>query len=145
MNVSIVCIICYLLNRVRLFVTPWTVAHQVSLFMGFSRQEHSSGLPFLSPRALPNPGIKPGSSALQADSLLSEPSTHIYLRGNRGTKAASVVAQGWRRRFYHWVWKIPWRRKWQPTPVFFPWKFQGQGRLQSTASWKSWTRLETKQ
>ena len=40
-------------------VTPWTVASQAPLFMGFSRQEYWSGLPFLSPAALPHPGIKP--------------------------------------------------------------------------------------
>ena len=56
-----------------MFVTPWTVAHQAPLFMGFSRQEYWSGLPCPPPGDLPNPGIKPGSSALQADSLPSEP------------------------------------------------------------------------
>ena len=61
------------LSRVRLFVTPWTVAHQAPLSMGFSRQEYWSGLPFLSPRDLPNPGIEPGSPALQVDHLPSEP------------------------------------------------------------------------
>ena len=40
--------------------------------MGLSRQEYWTGLPFLSPGDLPNPGIKPGSPALQADALLSE-------------------------------------------------------------------------
>ena len=44
-----------------------------SLFMEFSRQEYWSGLPFPSPKNLPNPGIKPKSAALQADSLPSEP------------------------------------------------------------------------
>ena len=53
------------------FVTPWTVAHQAPLFMGFPRQECWSGLPFPSPGDLPNPGIEPRSPALQADSLLS--------------------------------------------------------------------------
>ena len=53
---------------------PWIVAHQASLSMGFSRQEYLSGLPFLSPRDLPDPGIKPKSPTLQADSLPSEPS-----------------------------------------------------------------------
>ena len=61
------------LSRVRLFVTPWTVACQAPLSMGFSRQEYWSGLPFPSPEDLPNPGIKPGSPALQADALSSEP------------------------------------------------------------------------
>ena len=55
------------------FVTPWTVACQASLFMGFSRQEYWSGLPFPSPGDLPNPGIEPGSPPLQADALSSEP------------------------------------------------------------------------
>ena len=61
------------LSRVQLFATPWTVAYQASLSMGFSRQEYWSGLPFLSPRDLPDPGIKPGSPALEADALTSEP------------------------------------------------------------------------
>ena len=38
-------------------VTPWTVARQARLSMGFSRQEQWSGLPFPSPGDLPNPGI----------------------------------------------------------------------------------------
>ena len=49
--------------------TPWTVAHQDPLSMEFSRQEYWSGLPFPSPGDLHNPGIEPGSPALQADSL----------------------------------------------------------------------------
>ena len=52
---------------------PWTVAHQASLSMGFPRQESWSGLPFPSPGDLPDPGIEPGSPALQADTLTSEP------------------------------------------------------------------------
>ena len=61
------------LGPVWLFATPWTVAHQAPLSMGFSRQEYWSGLPFPSPGDLPNPGIEPASlasPALQADSLL---------------------------------------------------------------------------
>ena len=46
-------------SHVWLFVTPWTVTCQASLSMGFSRQEYWSGLPFPSPRDLPNPGIEP--------------------------------------------------------------------------------------
>ena len=49
--------------------TLWTISHQAPLSMGFSRQEYWSGLPCLSPGNLPNPGIKPRSPALQADSL----------------------------------------------------------------------------
>ena len=61
------------LGRVRLFVTPWTVAYQSSQSMEFSRQEYWSGLPFPSPGDLPDPGIEPGSPALPADTLPSEP------------------------------------------------------------------------
>ena len=52
---------------------PWTVARQAPLSMEFSRQEYWSGLPIPSPRDLPHPGIEPGSPALLADSLPSEP------------------------------------------------------------------------
>ena len=52
--------------------TPWTVVLQAPLSMGFPRQEYWSGLPLPLPEDLPNPGIEPGSSALQADSLPSE-------------------------------------------------------------------------
>ena len=60
------------LSRVRLFATPWTVAHQAPLSMGFSRQEYWSGLPFPSPGDLPNPGIETRAPALQVDSLPTE-------------------------------------------------------------------------
>ena len=40
------------------FATPWTVAHQAPLSMGFSRQEYQSGLPFLSPGDFPDPGME---------------------------------------------------------------------------------------
>ena len=49
----------------------WTVAHQASPSMGFSRKEYWSGLPFPSPGDLPDPGIKPRSPTLQADALTS--------------------------------------------------------------------------
>ena len=61
------------LSRVQPFVTPWTVAYQAPPSMGFSRQEYWSGLPFPSPEDLPDPGIEPGSPALEADTLTSEP------------------------------------------------------------------------
>ena len=54
-----------------LFATPWTVACQTSLSMGFSRQEHLSGLPFPSPRDLAHPGIESVSPAWQVDSFLT--------------------------------------------------------------------------
>ena len=61
------------LSRVRLFATPWTVAYQTPLSMGFSRQEYWSGVPLPSPGDLPSPGIKPRSPVLEADALSSEP------------------------------------------------------------------------
>ena len=74
------------LNTVRLFATPWTVAHQAPPSMGFSRQEYWSELPFPSPGDLPDPGIKPRSLAFQADALTSKPpgkslslSLYIYI------------------------------------------------------------------
>ena len=50
-----------------IFVTPWTIAHQTTLSMGFSRQEYRNGLPFSSPEDLLNPGIESRSPALQAE------------------------------------------------------------------------------
>ena len=61
-------------SHVRLFVTQWTVTHQASLFMEFSRQEYWSGLPFPGPGDLPDLGIRLASPALQVDSL---PLSHL--------------------------------------------------------------------
>ena len=73
------------LSRVRLFVTPWTVAHQAPLSRGISRQEYWSGLPHPAPGELPNPGIE-STSLLhllhwQADSSLLN---HLKLRMGLG-------------------------------------------------------------
>ena len=64
--------VCQLLSCVRLFVIPWTIAHQAPLSMGFSSQEYQSGLPFPSLGDLPNPGIELWPPILQAVSLPSE-------------------------------------------------------------------------
>ena len=58
-----------------------TVAHQAPMSMGFPRQECWSGLPFLSPGDLPDPGVKPGSPALQADWLPTEPHSVMVNNG----------------------------------------------------------------
>ena len=86
------------LSCVRLFATLWTVAHQAPPSMGFSRQEYWSGLPFPSPGDLPNPGIKPRSPALQADSLTSEPPgnlknkrTNVYLFVRKQTQMQRTI------------------------------------------------------
>ena len=71
------------LGRVQLFSTPWTATCQAPLSMGFPRQEYWSGLPFPSPRDLPDPGIEPKSPAPRADSLPSElPGSPIKMRNN---------------------------------------------------------------
>ena len=55
------------------FTTPWTVAHQAPLLMGFPRQEYWSGLPFPSPGDLPDPGVEPASPALAGRFFTAEP------------------------------------------------------------------------
>ena len=61
-----------MLSCVHTLVTPWSVAHQAPLSMGFFRQEYWSELPFPSPGDLFDPEIEPGSPTFQADSLPSE-------------------------------------------------------------------------
>ena len=70
---------CQSLSDVRPFVTLSNVVHPAPLTMEFSRQEYWGRLPLPSPGDLPNPGIKPGSPALQADSLPSEPPGKIKI------------------------------------------------------------------
>ena len=73
-------------SRVRLFVTPWTVAHQTPLSMEFSRQEYWSGLPFPPPRDLPNTGSNMCLLSLlhwQADSLPTAPPEMAFLEDRR--------------------------------------------------------------
>ena len=64
---------CYSVSHVSLFVTPWTVACQTPLSMGFSRQEYWSGLPSPSPGDLPDPGIRPTSPILAGRFFTFEP------------------------------------------------------------------------
>ena len=62
-----------LLIHVRLFATPWTVAHQDPPTMGFPRQEYWSGLPFPSPGDLPDPGVESLSPSLAGGFFTTEP------------------------------------------------------------------------
>ena len=63
-------------------VTPWTVARQAALSMGFSRQEEWNGLSFPPTGELPDPGITSRFLALQADSLLAKPpGNYMELQG----------------------------------------------------------------
>ena len=76
----LICVCAQSLTGVWLFATPWTVAHQAPLSMGFQRQEYRSGLPFLSPGDLLNPGIKPGLLHCRQSLLSSEsPGKPIYI------------------------------------------------------------------
>ena len=70
-SLSLLC--AYSLSRVQLFSSPWAVARQASLSVGFPRQGYWSGLPFPPPGGLLDPGVEPMSSALQEDSLPAEP------------------------------------------------------------------------
>ena len=83
-----------LLSQVQLFATPWTVAHQASQSMGFSRQEYWSGLPVPSPGDLPGPEIEPMSPTLQADTLTSElPGKPIFQLPNICLKNRTLLAE----------------------------------------------------
>ena len=68
-RVSVVVVVVQSLSRVQLFETPWIVAHQASLSMGFPRQEYWSGSPFASPGNLLHPGTEPVFPIWQLDSL----------------------------------------------------------------------------
>ena len=105
------------LNRVWLFATPRTVAHQASPSMEFSRQEYCSGLPFSSPGYLPNSEIKPRSRILQADTLPSEPprefQINIYFCFINYAKALIVwitinCGKFWKRWEYQTTWPASW-------------------------------------
>ena len=61
--------------------TPWTVAHQAPLSMGFSWQEYWSGLPFPPPGDLPGPGIEPATPALEEVRYLNQRTTRDALEG----------------------------------------------------------------
>ena len=94
-------------------------AHQVSLSMGFAREEYWSGLPFLPPGDLPDPGIEPFVSCASCRQIY--PMSHFH----GGSDGKSTCLHSGRHGFSAWVAKILWRRKWQPTPIFLPGKFHG--------------------
>ena len=89
-----VCVLSHF-SRVRLFVTPWTVACQAPLSIRFSRQEHWSGLPFPPPGDLPNPGIEP-------ESLMSSVLAAGFFTTSATWKAYNVITNR-----YHF-WEVIW-------------------------------------
>ena len=66
-----VCVCVLVIKSCPTVVTPWTIAHQAPLSMGFSRQEYWRGLPFPSPEDLSKVGIETASPTVQGDLYLS--------------------------------------------------------------------------
>ena len=116
------------LSRVWLFVTSWTAAYQAPLSTGFSRWEYWSGLPLPSPVAL----LPICSRKYYWHSMMLWASLVAQIVKN-------LLAMWERPRFIPWVGKIPWRREWQPIPVFLPGEFHGQ---KSLAVYSQWGRKE---
>ena len=130
-------------------------AHQAPLSMGFSKQEYWSGLPFPSPGDLPDPGIEPTSPvSLTKDKTLGlgvrnlshwttrEVTKWIWFNLKKGFPSSTSVKEHTcqcRRHKSHrlnsWVGKIPWRRKWQPTPIFLSGESHGQRSLVVYSPW----------
>ena len=138
----IVCVRVSLFSHTRFVVTLWTVAFQAPLPMGFSRQEHWSGLMFLQgisqardwacvsyiscigrqvPAQLP-PGkpLEDPNERWVLQMIHNKPSLPSMLLKPHMHKRMGLTLE---------MRKIPWQRKWQPTPVFFSWKSHGQRSL----------------
>ena len=127
-----VCVLnCF--SRVWPLVTPCTVAHQTPLSMGFSSQEYWSGLPYPPPEDLPKRGIIFIILLLICNWWLGpKAESKEVWKTSYFRKTGWLSCQCRRRKrcgSNPWVRKIPWRRKWQPTPVFLLGKFCGERRL----------------
>ena len=108
-------------NCVRFFETPWTAAPQAPPSIGFSRQEYWSGGPLPSPWKY---------------TILCLIRSYSELWGfPGGSDGKESTFQCRRLRLDPWVWKIPWRREWQPTPVFLPGESHGQRSLVGYSPW----------
>ena len=113
------CAHAQLLSHVQLFVTPWTIAHQAPLSMEFPRQEYWSGLPFPTPRDLPDPGIEPAFPALAGGFLTNEPPGKPLCIDFVAVVSCSVVSDS--------LWP-PWTVAWQASlSMNFPDKNTGVG------------------
>ena len=92
------CVFCLhvcMLSQIQLFAIPWTLTHQAPLPMKFSRQEYWNGLPFLTPRDLPEIGIKftsPESPALAGRFFTTKPPGKLCVFCVCGVKSNSVVS-----------------------------------------------------
>ena len=128
-----------MLSLVQLFMDPWSVAYQVSSPMEFSRQEYWSGLLFPTPGTLSNHRSNLGLLHLlhwQADSLPLVPPGKSPFQLSTGfpsgsdSKESTCQCRRYKRYGFNlWVRKIPWRKKWQPTPLFLLGKFHSQRSL----------------
>ena len=97
---TVLCICVCVLSCVQLFETPWTVACQAPLTMGFPRQEYWSWLPFPSPVDLPNPKIEPVSlvspalaSRFFTTSTTQEASRQLYFNTNKQEVTAYILLE----------------------------------------------------
>ena len=110
------------------FATSWTVACQVPLW-DFAGKNTGVSCYFPVQGNLPDPCIEPLSLALAGEFFITEPLGKGFPGGASDKEPA---CQCWRHKrcgFDPWVGKIPWRRKWQPTPVLLPGEFHGQRSL----------------
>jgi len=132
-----VCLTC-----VQLFVTPWTVACQVSLSMGFSRQEYWNGLPFPSPADFSQASDWTQVSCIAGGRFFAVWATSEARLHQRWCKSETLGVES-----RQWYFKniLPLilcatkiekrRRKWQPPPVFLPGESQGRGSLVGCSPW----------
>ena len=142
------------LSCVRLLVTPWTAAYQAPLSMGFSRQEYWSGVPLPSPHSYMTTGktiaLTRQTFVGKVMSLLFNMLSRLVLgKGNGNPLQYSCLENpmdgGAWWAAVHGVTKsrtqlsdftfTHWRRKWQPTPMFFPGESQGRGSLVGCHLW----------
>ena len=115
------------LSRVQLSMTPWTVAHQAPLSMGFPRQECWSGLPCSTPRGLPDPEIEPASLAFP--SLAGRFFTS--LPPGKHLSYQRVTLNQWEdSKHIFWIWQ------WHPTPVLLPGNSHGWRSLVGCSPWR---------
>ena len=148
------------LSRVQLLATPWTAARQGPPTMGFSGQEYWNGMPlsllsyksFCSrpvsrpPRYLWNLYFR---NTVDIAKLESRFIVSHFPGGTSGKGSASQYRRHRRSGFDPWVRKIPWRREWQPTPVFLPGKFHGRKSLAGFSPWcrrvkRDWAHTHTR-
>ena len=112
------------------------------LFMEFHRQEYWSGLPFPPPGDRPNPGMEPRSSASASlagrfftteppgkPQFDNKPEIKRNIKFPGGSDSKESVCNAGDLGFNPWFGKMPWRREWQPTPIFLPGEFHGQRSL----------------